>query len=60
METDKTLEVINNENGDYVTTNSWKPLLRKVEIHYTADLPLNFKINWKTALSELSQNITTR
>ena len=25
-ETDKTFKVLNRDNGDYVTTNSWKPL----------------------------------
>ena len=27
---DKTFTVLNRENGDYVTTNSWKPLFMKI------------------------------
>ena len=29
-ETDKTFIVLNRDNGDYLTTNSWKPLFRKI------------------------------
>ena len=29
-ETDKTFKVPNRDNGDYFTTNSWKPLFRKI------------------------------
>ena len=29
-EKDKTLTVLNRDNGDYVTTNSWKPLFMKM------------------------------
>ena len=29
-ETDKTFKILNRDNGDYVTTNSWKPLFRKI------------------------------
>ena len=32
-ETDKTFKVLNRDNGDYVTTNSWKPLFRKIGNH---------------------------
>ena len=32
-ETDKTLKVLNMDNGDYVTTNSWKPIFRKIGNH---------------------------
>ena len=28
-EVDKTFKVLNRDNGDYITTNSWKPLSRK-------------------------------
>ena len=30
LKTDKTFKVINKDNGDYVTTSSWKPLFRKI------------------------------
>ena len=30
-EKDKTFTVLNKGNGDYVTTNSWKPLFMKME-----------------------------
>ena len=29
-ETDKAFIVLNRDNGDYLTTNSWKPLFRKI------------------------------
>ena len=29
-ETDKAFKILNRDNGDYVTTNSWKPLFRKI------------------------------
>ena len=32
-ETDKTFKVLNRDNGDYVITNSWKPLFWKIENH---------------------------
>ena len=32
-ETDKTFKVLNRDNGDYVTTNSWKPLFQKIKNH---------------------------
>ena len=32
-ETDKALKVLNRDNGGYVTTNSWKPLFRKIGNH---------------------------
>ena len=32
-ETDKTFKVLNRDNGDYVTMNSWKPLFRKIGNH---------------------------
>ena len=32
-ETDKAFKVLNRDNGDYVTTNSWKPLFRKIGNH---------------------------
>ena len=32
-ETDKTFKVLNRDNGDCVTANSWKPLFRKIENH---------------------------
>ena len=32
-ETDKTFKVLNRDNGDYVTTNSWKPLFWKIGNH---------------------------
>ena len=28
--TDRTFKVLNRDNGDYVTTNSWKPLFQKI------------------------------
>ena len=28
--TDRTFKVLNRDNGDHVTTNSWKPLFRKI------------------------------
>ena len=32
-EIEKTFKVLNRDNGDYVTTNSWKPLFRKIGNH---------------------------
>ena len=32
-EKDKTFTVLNNDNDDYVTTNSWKPLFIKMGNH---------------------------
>ena len=32
-ETDKTFKVLNRDNGEYVTTNIWKPLFRKIGNH---------------------------
>ena len=32
-ETDKTFKVLNRGNNDYVTTNRWKPLFRKIGNH---------------------------
>ena len=32
-ERDKTFKVLNRDNGDYVITNSWKPLFRKIANH---------------------------
>ena len=32
-ETDKKFKVLNRDNGHYVTTNSWKPLFRKIGNH---------------------------
>ena len=32
-ETDKTFKALNSGNGDYLTTNSWKPLFRKIGNH---------------------------
>ena len=32
-ETDKTLNVLNKDNSDYVARNSWKPLFRKLGNH---------------------------
>ena len=32
-ETDKTFKVLNRDNGDYITMNSWKPLFRKIGNH---------------------------
>ena len=32
-ETDKTFKVLNRDNGDYVTTNSWKSLFLKIGNH---------------------------
>ena len=52
-ETDKTFKVLNRDNGDYVTTNSWKPLFRKIGNHF------RFYVGLKTAFSKLSRNITT-
>ena len=31
--TDKTFKVLNRDNGDYVTMNSWKPLFQKIKNH---------------------------
>ena len=31
-EKDKTFTVLNRDNGDYVTMNSWKPLFMKMDI----------------------------
>ena len=41
-EPDKTFKVLNRDNGDYVTTNSWKPLFRKIGNHQTVILTLDF------------------
>ena len=32
-ETDKTFNVLNRDSGDYITTDSWKPLFQKIENH---------------------------
>ena len=32
-EKDKTFTVLNRENGDYITTNSWNPLFKKMGNH---------------------------
>ena len=32
-EKDKTFSVLNRGNGDYITTNSWKPLFMKMGNH---------------------------
>ena len=32
-ETGKPFKVLNKDNGDYATTNSWKPLFRKIGNH---------------------------
>ena len=32
-EKDKTFTVLNRDNGDYVTANSWKPLFMKMGNH---------------------------
>ena len=32
-ERDKTFKALNRDNGDYVTTNSWKPLFWKIGNH---------------------------
>ena len=32
-ETDKTFKVLNRDNGDYATMNSWKSLFRKIGNH---------------------------
>ena len=32
-ETDKAFKVLNRDNGDYVTTNSWKPPFQKIRNH---------------------------
>ena len=33
IETDKTFKALNRDNGDYITTNSWKPLLQNTGNH---------------------------
>ena len=43
-ETDKTFKVLNRDNGDYVTTNSWKPVFRKIRNHETVILTLDFTL----------------
>ena len=62
-ETDKTFKVLNRGNGDYVTTNSWKPLLEITLPENRKLLNRNFDarfwISLKTAFSKLSRNITT-
>ena len=35
-EKDKTFTVLNRDNGDYITTNSWKPLFIKMGNHENA------------------------
>ena len=32
-EKEKTVSVLNRDDGDYVTTNSWKPLFMKMRTH---------------------------
>ena len=32
-EADKPFKVLNRDNGDYVTINSWKPLFQKIGNH---------------------------
>ena len=43
-ETDKMFEVLNRDNGEYVTTNSWKPLFRKIGNHLTVILTLDLTL----------------
>ena len=46
-ETNKTFKVLNRENGDYITTNSWKPLFQKIGNHET-NFDVKFCISSKT------------
>ena len=43
-EIEKTFKVLNRDNGDYVTTNSWKLLLRKIGNHQTVILTFDFAL----------------
>ena len=56
-EKDKTFTVLNRDNGDYVTTNPWKPLFIKMEtIQFEKHLCKQFSL--KTAFFKGSRNIT--
>ena len=46
-ETDKTFKVLNRENGDYITMNSWKPLFQKIGNDET-NFDVKFCISSKT------------
>ena len=46
-ETDKTFKVLNRKNGDYITTNSWKPLFQKIGNDET-NFDVKFCISSKT------------
>ena len=43
-EIEKTFKVLNRDNGDYVATNSWKLLLRKIGNHQTVILTFDFAL----------------
>ena len=40
-EKNKTFTVLNRENGDYITMNSWKPLFMKMENHSSVTFDVN-------------------
>ena len=46
-EAEKMFKVPNRDNGDYVTTNSWKPLFWKIGNHQTVIFALDFALVWK-------------
>ena len=43
-ETDKTFKVLNRDNDDYVTTNSWKSLFQSKRNHLTIAFMFNFTL----------------
>ena len=58
-ETDKTFNVLNRDNGDYVTTNSWKTTLPENRKPLNCNFDVRFCVSLKTSFSKLSRNTTT-
>ena len=58
-ETYKTFKVLNRDNGDYVTTKSWKTTLPENRKPLNCNFDFGFCVSLKTAFSKLSRNITS-
>ena len=58
-ETDKTFKVLNRDNDDYVTTNSWKSLFQSKGNHLTIVFMFNFTLVQKrVSLSQAKISLT--
>ena len=55
----QTFKVLNRDNSDYVTRNSWKPLFPKNRKPLNCNFDVRFCVSLKTAFPKLSRNITT-